>query len=146
MSGLIRALQYSAPISLIAFFWLTMQTVNSYSDESMTSYGFPLAYYARSNISSMTYDLAIIPFILDLTFYALTCHCIILAIPASKLFSNKHNTLFSLFLWLIGLGLMGFASIVIFLNAHYVTWKLDEYFSENTHRSYQFHFGPGFTL
>ena len=143
MISLRNFFKYSIPLGLLAFFGLTMRTVASYTDESMTSYGFPFPCYGLSSVSSMAYELAIGPFIIDVIFYILICHTIIsLAIP-KLILSSRNGNVVAILLWLTGLGSMIFMLIAVSIDPHFVTWKLDGYFSENAARTYHFHFGPG---
>jgi len=143
VTNLTVLLKYSLSAGLSAFFWLTMRTVVSYRDELMMSYGFPFSCFAPSSVSSMAYDLAVGPFIIDIIFYVLICHIIIsLAIP-KKILSSRGGSVISILLWLAGLGSMIFVSMAVSLDPHFVTWTLDSYFSENAKRSYNFYFGLG---
>jgi hypothetical protein len=146
MSGLIILTKYSIPASLISFVLFTIQTVTSYNDESMISYGFPLSCYAPSNVSSMAYDIAIAPLIIDMISYTLICHFIAFFSTPKKIVSNRCGNIVSVFLWLGGLSLIAFTATAISFSPHFVLWELDSYFGDEAKRSYIFHLGPGMSL
>lgn len=135
-------LRFSVPVGLLALFWLTMRVVASYSDESMISYGFPFSWYAPSGVSSMAYDLAVGPFIVDSIFYIGTCHGIILLVVSKSALSHKLSNVVSTLLWFAALSSLGLMFIAVSMEPHFVGWTLDSYFAGNAQRNYSFHFGP----
>jgi hypothetical protein len=143
MTRIEKLLKYAQPLGLIIFCWLTMRTVSSFSDESMTSYGFPFSWYAADSISSMAYVIAIGPLVIDLVFYVLLTYLAIsLLLPQSVLPSNT-SRLPPAVLWLMACASLAYIFAAISIDPHFVVWKVDGYYGENAQRSYGIQFGPG---
>lgn len=135
--------KFAVPVGLSALCWLTMRTVAAYGDESMTSYGFPFPWYAPSGASSMAFDVAIGPLIVNIVSYVSIGYIVTsLIIPASMI-STRGGNILSVVLWFAAFGSLALTFTGISLDPHFVNWTMDSYFSENAKRSHGFQFGPG---
>ena len=138
---LLLLLRFALPAGIALMLLLTLQTVTRSSSESMTSYGFPLAWHAPSAASSMAFDIAWGPLAIDALLHVLACHGI--ARLARRPLAGGMGVAVSLLLWLLALACIAFTALAIGTDAHLSTWTLDSYFSPGAQRSRSLHWGPG---
>ena len=136
-------LKYTLPVSLIAFCWVTMRTVLSFTGESTTRYGFPFPWYSVDGISSMAYVIAIGPLLADLGVYVLLTHFVISLLLPQSLVAAGSGKLSALVLWLGACASLAFTMMAISIDPHFVAWALDTYYGDNSQRSYGIQFGLG---
>jgi hypothetical protein len=136
-------LRVATPLSLLAFFWLTMRAVVSAGGETLSSYGFPVAWYAPSPASSLAYDIAVGPMMLDVACYVLFGGCVLRLARWRPERNRTAGAVVSILLWVGALASLVFTAIVIAHDPHFVAWTLDGYFSGHAARSHYLQFGPG---
>ena len=115
-----------------------MRTVISLPDEAMVSYGFPIAWYTPSLATSLAYEVALGPLLVDLIVYFAACGAILFLVSVSWM----GRTACAL-LWLAGVGSAGALALVLLLDPHFVAWTLDGYFGAGATRSRSMYFGLG---
>lgn len=136
-----KLLRYALPAGLTIFCWLTMRTVASFSDESMTSYGFPFPWYSPDTISSMAYVIAIIPFLIDLTIYVSASFVAISFLLQRS--EGRYLRLVSIALWLMACASLTLKISIILISPQIVAWTLDSYYFGKAQRSYGVQLGLG---
>jgi hypothetical protein len=143
MTTALRLLKYAAPVGLIVFCWLTMRTVSSFANESMTSYGVPLSWYATPGASSMAYVIAIGPLLVDLGFYVLSVSFAISWLLGRSVPARGTSKWIIGALWVLACASAAYTFVAVSLDPHFVGWSLDSYYGENARRSYGLQFGVG---
>jgi uncharacterized membrane protein len=138
-----RLTRYALPLGLLAFCWLSMQTVVAFTNESMKIYGFPFGWYAPNAGSSMAFTAALGPLVIDILVYVLACHILVARFPSGKATKPKILLAVSVALWVAALASLALLSIYIGSDLQFVSWSLDSYFSDTATRNYSFQFGPG---
>jgi hypothetical protein len=126
--------RYALPTGLTTFCWLTMRTVASFSDESMTSYGFPFPWYAAEGVSSMGYVIAIGPILADLIVYVAVIHAVMSMLPQSALSGSK-GKLIAIAFWLAASSSLFFKLLPLSIGPQVNAWTLNSYFGDNARRS-----------
>lgn len=109
----------------------------------MSSYGFPLPWYAASGVGSMAYTIAIGPLLLDLLAYLLLCQIAMTAVLRGVPDGSRIKPILSIALWLLALSSLAFTLLALSIGADFAIWQLDSYFGSNANRSYYFQLGPG---
>lgn len=142
MTRVRRFVHYAAPLGLIVFCWLTMRTNAEFSNESMTSYGFPFAWYAASGLSSMAYVIAIGPMLFDLALYAVLAYLAVSRLAPATPTADAHKWIVGA-LWTLALASLACVLVQVSMDPHFVAWSLDSYYGANARRSYGVQFGVG---
>lgn len=139
-------LRVATPLGLLAFFWLTMRSVVSAGGETVNHYGFPVAWYTPSSASSLAYDIAVGPMMLDVACYVVFGGFVLWLAHWRPDPNRTAHTVVSILLWVGALASLVFTAMVIAHDPHFVAWTLDGYFSGHAARGYYLQFGPGVRL
>ena len=138
---------FSLPIALLAFAWLSLGTTASFSDEARTLYGFPLPWYAKSQVTSLGYDVALGPMLLDFLLYLglshLVIHLLSFVLPPKNGPKSKKIRAICALLWLTALLSTALFCFALAMDVQLNLWTLDNYFGGNAQRQYFFQFGLG---
>jgi hypothetical protein len=135
--------KFAIPVGVSLLCWLTMRTVVSSGGESLAMYGFPLPWYAPSAASSMAYDMAAGPFVIDLLVYVTAAQAIISFGTAGSTVPLKVGRLAAILLWLLAVGSIACTALATGFDPHVAGWTLDGYFGTGATRTHALHFGLG---
>lgn len=136
-----KLLLYALPTGITVFCWLTMRTLASFTDESMTSYGFPVPWYAPDSVSSMAYVIAIIPLLIDLSIYV-SASFVALSLLLQRS-DGRYLRLVPIALWLMASVSLTLKISIMSIDPQIVVWTLDSYYGDKAQRSYGVQLGLG---
>ena len=135
--------KFALPLGASLMCWVTMRTVAAFATESMASYGFPFAWYAPNQASSMAFDVAAGPPLVDLLAYVAACQLLLSGVPVRWPGSGTAAMAASTALWLVAIASTALMVVEVGLDAHVVGWTLDGYFGAGSTRTHGIQFGPG---
>lgn len=133
-------LRFALPLTALLFVWVTMRTVSAYQSESMAAFGFPLSWHAADPVSSMAFEVAILPLVVDLLVYFFVVLSIQRVVwprvsPAAHK-APRVMTAISVVLWVAATGSALVTVAALAVDVRLETTSLGNYFGSNATRTY----------
>jgi len=129
------------PLALVLLSWIGMRTVVTAGSESLSLYGFPLAWVAPSGAASMAFDIAAGPLLVDLAIY-LAFAAALVALAGVARASAPRARATSFVLWVVAAGSIAWCVLPLLMDPHFVAWTLDGYFGAGAARTRALQLGP----
>jgi hypothetical protein len=138
----IRLLNYSFPLGIVSFFFISMETVMSFPDEDYTilGWGFPFPWYTKIFLG---YSISVVMLIIDIIFYVSISHLLVSFLFRTDFLRVKKYSIIlkilSGFIWLATLVVVFFVYFFIYMS-YKVTWVSNDQYGHILEFKYYFHF------